>query len=82
MLQFGGDASGLCVSNQGFACATDVPFAYSSTADGELGLAFPAASLDNLTTVFQTLMQNKTMCPQGVFAFWLGRYVHTMCKVV
>jgi cathepsin D len=72
---FGGDATSMCVKNQGFACATAEPgLAFvAAKFDGILGMGYPRISVDNLTTPFQTLMQDKTLCPKGVFSFWLAR---------
>jgi cathepsin D len=65
----------MCVKNQGFACATAEPgLAFvAAKFDGILGMGYPRISVDNLTTPFQTLMQDKTLCPKGVFSFWLAR---------
>jgi hypothetical protein len=69
----------MCVNNQGFMCAMAEPgLAFvSAKFDGILGMGYPSISVDNLMSPFQKLMQNKTLCPQGVFAFWLPRWVHT-----
>lgn len=68
----------MCVANQGFACATAEPgLAFvAAKFDGILGMGYERISVDNLTTPFQALMMNKTLCPQGVFSFWLSRYEH------
>jgi len=76
---FGGDASNMCVSNQGFACATAEPgLAFvAAKFDGILGMGWPQISVDSLTPPFQNLMTNKALCPQGVFSFWLSRTAGT-----
>ena len=65
----------MCVNNQGFACATAEPgLAFvAAKFDGILGMGWPQISVDKLTPPFQLLMQDKTTCPKGVFAFWLSR---------
>lgn len=75
IIQFGGDASSMCVNNQGFACATAEPgLAFvAAKFDGILGMGWPQISVDKLTPPFQGLMMDKTACPKGVFAFWLNR---------
>jgi cathepsin D len=72
---FGGGASAACCPKQGFACATSEPGVAFVAAkfDGLLGMGFDTISVDNLPTPFTCIMANKTMCPQGVFAFYLSR---------
>jgi hypothetical protein len=71
----------MCVTNQGFGCVTAETGESKFEFDGVLGMAYPSGSIDKLATPFQTLMLNKTLCPQGVFAFWLSRCVHALYAV-
>uniref|UniRef100_A0A914H9Z3 Peptidase A1 domain-containing protein n=1 Tax=Globodera rostochiensis TaxID=31243 RepID=A0A914H9Z3_GLORO len=64
----------ICVQQQEFAEATSEPGItfLASKFDGILGMGFPAASVKNMSTVFDNLVtQQKVQRP--IFSFWLNR---------
>ncbi|KAI1724587.1 eukaryotic aspartyl protease domain-containing protein [Ditylenchus destructor] len=73
---FDSPESGLCTkSNQGFACATNEPgstFVYAKF-DGIMGLAWDSISVDKISQPIDQIFQNKDVCGQELFAFWLSR---------
>jgi len=67
-------ADDVCADNQGFAEATKEPgLAFiAAKFDGILGMGYPDIAVNNITPVYNTLMQQKKV-PAPVFAFWLNR---------
>ncbi|KAL3092977.1 hypothetical protein niasHS_004579 [Heterodera schachtii] len=65
---------GMCVEGQEFAEATSEPgdTFVNTKADGILGMAYPAISVQKLATVFNNLVEQKEV-EEPVFAFWLNR---------
>uniref|UniRef100_A0A914H6I6 Peptidase A1 domain-containing protein n=1 Tax=Globodera rostochiensis TaxID=31243 RepID=A0A914H6I6_GLORO len=64
--------SNICVQQQEFAEATKELGFETSNFDGILGMAFPEASVKNLSTVFDNMVtQHKVQEP--LFSFWLNR---------
>jgi len=66
--------AGICVSNQKFAEATYEPGSVFQNAhfDGILGMGFSQISVNNLTTVFDNMI-NQGVVEERVFSFWLKR---------
>lgn len=64
----------ICVTNQLFAEATAEPGAAFIIAkfDGLLGMGYPQISVNGITPVFNSMMNQKGV-DQPVFAFWLNR---------
>jgi cathepsin D len=67
-------AQNICAEKQGFAEATKEPgLAFiAAKFDGILGMGYPSIAVQNVTPVFQTLVQQKKV-PGNLFAFWLNR---------
>ena len=68
--------SDVCVEDQLFAEATHEPgIAFlAAKFDGILGMGFYSISVNGITTVFDTMVeQNVVEAPK--FSFWLNRYV-------
>uniref|UniRef100_A0AC34RIU4 Peptidase A1 domain-containing protein n=1 Tax=Panagrolaimus sp. JU765 TaxID=591449 RepID=A0AC34RIU4_9BILA len=76
---FGSASSKYCTDKtQGFACAMQEPGLSFVAAkfDGILGMGWDTISVDNLSQPMDQIFNNKALCPEAVFAFWLNRDIN------
>lgn len=73
---FGTSGSGYCTdARQGLGCAHRIPgLAFvESKFDGILGMGWDSISVDKLPQPMDQIFNNKKICKDAVFAFWLNR---------
>ncbi|CAB3410307.1 unnamed protein product [Caenorhabditis bovis] len=78
LLYFGHDTTFCTDRNQGLACATSEPGITFIAAkfDGILGMAWDSISVNGISQPIDQIFQNKAICKNELFAFWLSRDVN------